>query len=618
MGFYKNGGNKEDGELLRLRHIMLDYGQVKALRDINLSVHKGEVHAIVGEHGAGKSSLGMIISGLLRPKGGEILYKDREYDYFGIKTALRSGIRMVYQQNLLNEYFTVAENIFYTDRKVNRFSFKNHQRMVTHTQKLLAQYGFEIDASARLKSLSLSDRTVVDILKNLHTMPDLLILDESLEKLSNTALNKITQLLRDCKKKGMTILFITHRIDDIYNFADRVSIIKNGEVLITDEVKNIDKITLIRMTYTQIAKDDQYEKVNKEFYHFLKYNEAILQHMPINLIVVDSEYNIKMVNEYCKKYFNLADKAYVNLPLSNLFAAPNENVYRLIQDSLTGKQGSLYQVQIELKNRVSVNNLLTYPIQDGDFVIGHVIIINDVTDFSMLQKQLFLSEKLASVGLLAAGVAHEINNPLEIIYNHLSYIKYNFNNQDLLRVVTNLQNEVSSISNIVSNLVSFSPNSQISVENINDIIHDILNLIKYNANYKHIRIDFETTSEEILISANKNEIRQVILNLLKNSFEAMPDGGLITISTRRDETGKQPTAEVVFRDTGPGIGEENMSNIFMPFFSTKKGDKNNLGLGLSISYAIIERYGGEIRAANLPDRGCQFTIRIPQLLAQAS
>ena len=213
----------------------------------------------------------------------------------------------------------------------------------------------------------------------------------------------------------------------------------------------------------------------------------------------------------------------------------------------------------------------------------------------------------------AAGVAHEINNPLEIIYNYLSHIKYSYHSSALHDSIDHVRDEISSIANIVSNLVSFSDAQAVSGEDvdINEIIDSMLKLIQHNAKYKHINITFDADSGDIRAVANRHEIKQVILNLLRNSFEAMPDGGSISIATTVVEEEGTPYARILFRDTGPGIDDQNPNNIFLPFYSTKKEEAHKMGLGLSVSYAIIEKYRGRISVQNPPEGGCEFTIRIP-------
>ena len=599
--------------LLQLSGICLEYGPVQALKRLNLGIRAAESHAIVGEHGAGKSSLGMIISGMLKPGAGTIRLDGRDYSSLSLKTALRLGIRMVYQQIYLNEHFSVAEHIFFTDKRLSRFTLYHRRRVEREARALLDSFGLDINESALLRNLSLSDRTVVDIVKHLRIRPRILILDEALEKVSAQSLACIRPPMEELRRSGMAIVSITHKIDDIYDLADRVTILRSGEVLVTDEVRNIDKISLIRMTYTQFTKDESGTALSKEFYQLLKYNEAILQHLPVNLIVTDDDHRIKMVNEYCKNYFHLSRKTFLNQPLERIFGG-NEAVLALIRENLHDREEhTAYQVKMRIGEETTTNNIKTFPIFDGGYHIGNIIIIEDVSEYDRLQKQFILSEKLASLGLLAAGVAHEINNPLEIISNYLSYMKYSFHNKDLRDSIEKVDEEISTIAKIVGNLVSFSDNNRLMNEPvlIDEVIQSLLDLVQYNAKDKAIHIHFEPGCALAPITASRTEMKQVVLNLLKNSFEAMPEGGDIHIHTEPYSQSGKEYVRIRFADTGPGIPDANPSNVFLPFYTTKKAAGDKLGLGLSVSYAIVRKYRGEISVANCNGGGCQFTILIP-------
>ncbi|PID57072.1 histidine kinase [candidate division KSB3 bacterium] len=604
--------------LLDLIDINLNYGKTAALKHINFRLSASESHAIVGERGSGKSSLAKIICGQEQPDSGVIHFHQQRYRALTIKKAHSLGIEMVYQQVDLNEvsfnpHFTVADSLFFRSGKT--FFWENKRRRYALVAALLKQYGVSIDPGTFIHDLSVSQQLLLDILKRINRRPRILILDEVLNKLSPGILKTVSAILKPLKTDGMAILYLSSRIDDIYEFADTVSVMRNGEILLTDYIKNIGKFNLIRMTYTQISREENIEKFNQEFYQFLRYNEAILRNLPVNLIVTDTQQRVKMVNESCKNYFRLHKPSYFNRSLQDVFGPENQDVQQLISQSMASEQErTFYQIPMTIATSRTVNNIKSFPIFEGKNPIGHFIIIEDISEYDRLQEQVMLSEKLASVGLLAAGVAHEINNPLEIIYNYLSYIKYNFKGKELHSVIDNVHEEISDIATIVSNLHSFSDKQpQMSGELlINDVIHKILKLIKHHANRKAIGINFTPCEEELMIQANKNEIKQVLLNLFKNSFEAMPSGGEITITTEGLHENGRNVARISFQDSGLGIDDDNPNNIFLPFYSTKQGSKQNFGLGLSVSYGIITKYHGTIVVSNLEGSGCRFQIDLPQ------
>lgn len=224
------------------------------------------------------------------------------------------------------------------------------------------------------------------------------------------------------------------------------------------------------------------------------------------------------------------------------------------------------------------------------------------------------SEKLASIGLLSAGVAHEINNPLETIHNFVEYLKYKIEQEEDKEILADIDEEVETISKIVSNLITFSDNNidQNESFDVNSLIDDLIGLINYNAKYKKIQIDFHKKDDRLTLTASKTEIKQVILNLIKNSFDAIPAGGIITIKTCGKRLNEKSYVEIVLIDNGTGIPGKNINDIFLPFYSTKSNEEGNLGLGLSVSYGILKKYNGTISVLNLEEEGCQFTITIPQ------
>lgn len=605
--------SRKSDDLLTFEGVTLDYGQFRALNDIHFAIGASTIHAIVGEHGAGKSSLAMILNGLVKPQSGFIRFDRREYRALTVELSFQAGIRTVHQHALsLHEHFSVAENLFLTSgRFFERLSWR--YKIYQRAQAFLRDYAVDIAPSILVKDLNLSDRILVDMLKQISSRPKLLILDEALEKLSSVSLKKAVNMLVRLKEAGMAVLLITHRIDDIYELADMVSVMKNGEILVTDRVRNIDKLNLIKMAYIQLSDEEHVGNLNREFYQLLKYNEAILRHLPVNLIVMDDARRIKMVNDFCKQNFGLNKASYFNTPLEQILTSANADVMAHVH-SAPPVETTFYQIPLNLNNIPMIGNLKIFPIYDGTMLIGQILIIEDVSEFDRLQKQVILSEKLASVGLLAAGVAHEINNPLEIIYTYLSFMKYKFRSPEFHEALDTLHEQIAHIAGIVSNLLSFSDKNAIQSEEIelNSEIRAMLKLIKHNAGYQHIKIRFEPHPQELFVNVNRHEIKQVILNLLKNSFEAMPSGGQISIKTDALPSEGAPLAQMTFHDTGPGIADDNPNNIFLPFYSTKKGKENNLGLGLSVSYNIIKKYHGTISVQNIEQSGCQFVISLPQ------
>ncbi len=590
--------------LLELDNVSLIKDHVQIIKEINLKIYAGEIHALVGDRGTGKSSIGNLLAFNLRPTGGTVYWKGQPVSNKSFIFSKNPPIQIVYQDDGLIDYFSVAENMFLPEQIFRPLPFLGRKKMIIQANEFIQQNGFSIDPLSTFRSLTMSEKVVVTFLRSIYRDPEVLILDESLEKLTGKDLDQVLYLLKNLAAQGMAIVCISHRIDDIYNLAKKVSVIRDGRNLLTDATKNIDRLNLIKMCYTQITRNKQSEDINKEFYQLLRYNEAILKNLPITLIVTDDQNNIKMVNDQGQSFFNLLPEQYLNQPISSVIK--DEEALHQIRRCFNQKQeSSIYHQQIA----DVIANIKIYPIFDGTFPIGNITIIEDITEQEKMRQRVNLSENLASLGLLAAGVAHEINNPLEIIYNYLSFLRMNPERDQAIKAVEQLEEEIDGIKHIVSNLVSFSGNKPHDSDHfdINNMIRQTLTLLSPAAEERGITCSSSSSEPELFINANASEIRQVLLNLIKNSFEVLDKNGILHIETNKDEV----NAIIKIRDNGPGITAENPEQIFLPFYSTKKHDSNNLGLGIPMSYGIIKKYKGELTFQNLPDGGCEFIVSMP-------
>lgn len=440
-----------------------------------------------------------------------------------------------------------------------------------------------------------------------------------LEKLTPDALKRIIPILLSLKERGMAIVYITHRIEDIYGFAERVAILRDGVLLTIDSVNNLDKIMLLKLAYTQLSQSGSTDEATSEYFHLVKYNEAILKELPVNLIIVDTTLSIRLMNDFSKRFFGIGDEDNLARSMDTLFPgecieADQEGTYRDIKEALLNRREQTFlNFRALLNNEYRTVTISTCPISDGGEWIGGMLLLNDVTTQEMLREQVVLSEKLSSIGMLAAGVAHEINNPLEIIYNYLDFIKARLKTKKAQGVLQSIQEEMNSIKEIVGGLVTFSDGKQPQIETVDVCaeLRGLVNLVSISAKHGGVKMILSLKKKNILIYANKNELKQVFLNLIKNSLEAMPGGGQLAISAAVEPGTERLQALITFQDSGSGIRSSNTTDVFLPFYSTKLAKGNNLGLGLSITYNIVKKYRGLITVENTPPKGCTFTLRFP-------
>jgi two-component system NtrC family sensor kinase len=243
-------------------------------------------------------------------------------------------------------------------------------------------------------------------------------------------------------------------------------------------------------------------------------------------------------------------------------------------------------------------------------VIGFFI-FRDISELARLQKQLLQAEKLASVGRLSAGVAHEINNPLTGILTHGYFLKKKAGEIKLVQEYSDIIiNETMRCRKIIRGLLDFSrqTESEKKLTDINKIVKDTLLLIEHQALMKNVKILTELNEPLPMIIVDANQIQEVFMNIILNALDAMPDGGLLTISSDSIVDGRY--IEIKFTDTGCGIPKENLNKLFDPFFTTKKVGEGT-GLGLSVSHGIIEKHNGTIEVQSEVGKGSTFAVKLP-------
>jgi len=228
------------------------------------------------------------------------------------------------------------------------------------------------------------------------------------------------------------------------------------------------------------------------------------------------------------------------------------------------------------------------------------------------QRRLVMSEKLAAIGELTAGVAHEINNPVAVIQGNLDVLREVLGEgaapvREELRLA---DQQIDRIRLIVAKLLQFARPSEFAgyIENVSprEVLADCLVLVGHLLKRGNIAIVQDIASARS-VAINRNELQQVVINLLVNAIQAMPDGGTLTLATRDwDEDSAPIGAALTVMDTGAGIAPENLGRIFDPFYSTK--GQGGTGLGLSVSYGLVERYGGRITAESQPGSGTKFSV----------
>lgn len=230
------------------------------------------------------------------------------------------------------------------------------------------------------------------------------------------------------------------------------------------------------------------------------------------------------------------------------------------------------------------------------------------------QKLLIQTERLAALGSVAAGVAHEVKNPLAIMLQGVEYLKSALKNDArLLDVTQRIEKSVLRADNIIKGLLSYSRQVSLKMEEMDilPLIDETLSFVEYQIQLKHIGVKKQYAENLPKIIMDSNQIKQVFTNLFMNALEAMEEGGLlgVRVDAKKDEK-EEKKVKIVVSDTGKGIPEEVIRKIFDPFFTTKNNERNT-GLGLSITKGIIDKHHGSIEIESEPGRGTRIVIELP-------
>jgi len=241
--------------------------------------------------------------------------------------------------------------------------------------------------------------------------------------------------------------------------------------------------------------------------------------------------------------------------------------------------------------------------------IGRLIIFDDVTDRAELEQRLVQADKLSSIGLLAAGVAHEVNTPLAVISTYAQMLaKQVAEDSQKSAILEKIAKQTFRASEIVNSLLNFSRTSSLSfgAVSVNKVIQETLSMLEHQLEKAGIQIHPDLDPELPPVNGNAGKLQQVFLNLFLNARDAMGSGGTLEVRTWADGLG----ARIEVTDTGHGIAPENLHRVYDPFFTTKAARKGT-GLGLSVTYGIIQEHGGSIEVSNRRGGGACFRVELP-------
>jgi two-component system, NtrC family, sensor histidine kinase AtoS len=599
--------------LLQTRNIRYSYGSLKVLQGIDFDLYPGEIHAITGDHGSGKSTLIQIIAGTKQGQVGTIKAGNKSFTNLSPSDARQAGISIVHQDQKILPHASVFDNVY-----LGQFPFllfkRKKEHLLNECRRLFGQYHFDVDPLTKVYQLPVAKRQLLSVMRVIALKTDIIILDEIAQKTTPEIQEHIYHLLRLLRNDGKGIIYSTSNIDELFKIADRVTILQEGHRRGTEVIDRVDHSRLVNLAFSFAIDSEVKEKPgNHEMLILSRYDKKIINDIPQGLMIISPSNEIQDINRSASAILSHAAEDVKGKKLADLFhQLPIEKGDEILQ-AIVHREKKLWQ-KLRYKKDQFLKIRLSPLGEEQEDSQGALLFIEDISSDQETREYLLQAEKYISTAELAAGVAHEVNNPLGIIQNYLDLLRLERLSGDGDEYIEHIQSELTRIVEIISSLLSFSKVGNRSMHrlDLNKLLDEVLLLMGHQLKRKKVKIIRNFTANGVVIKGHENKLKQLFINLISNANDAVLVEGKIEISTRSGSISDgDEYAEITITDNGHGIPEEIQEQIFTPFYSTKV-TKTNTGLGLSICQHIVESYNGILSVHSVPGDFTTFAIRLPR------
>jgi PAS domain S-box-containing protein len=385
----------------------------------------------------------------------------------------------------------------------------------------------------------------------------------------------------------------------------------DGDFLSSDDVELVQTIA----GYVAVALDNaqlysSLEQKALEIARLKDFSENIVESLNVGVLAVDLGGMVESWNTRMEQLFGVKRQDAVGQQLRALLPEElaAEIAARREEEQITG----IYKQRLQHQGKfLTLNVSITPLVSKSGERIGRLLLFDDVTQRERMEEQMTQTEKLTSLGLLAAGVAHEVNTPLAVISNYIQMLAKQMPEDDPRHnIIEKIVKQTFRASEIVNNLLNFSRTgaAELADIDVNRVVEETLSLVAHPLKTSQIHIVKQLGESLPPVRGSANKLQQVFLNLFLNARDAMPAGGMLEVRT----AAHNGSVEVEVADTGAGIPREHIHRIFDPFFTTKSNGRGT-GLGLSVSYGIIKEHAGKIDVRSTPGKGTSFHVEFPAL-----
>lgn len=595
--------------ILSLKKVSYATKERQVLENVYFNLYRGEIHALVGEHHAGKSAIVKLICGEFQPDSGTFLLYNHLISKMTPELARKHKISIINQESRQIPNLTVMENVIIgeIDKEILDRDFLN--KAIRRCKEIFKNLDIKMDPSKPLLTYPASERQMIEFARMVYQDPDIIILDDVSGRFTNKELALIFEYIQMKKKLGKSVIFIDSNLDKILEMADRVSTMHHGYYQGTESVEDMDRFKLLKLAHQFAFPSDK--EISEDTNLLLSSSESdnIFSDLPGGVIILDVDNKLSSLNKMAEKILKRPKEDLLGSSVKKLLPTDDLDISLELLEAIELRVTREWSKVILNKNQVIKLKCQPFFSQQSTFR-GTIVLIEDLTTDLSIKEYLVRAEKISSIAELAAGVSHEINNPLGIISNYLQVLKYKKLDKDVKEKLDKISIQMTRINDITSSLLSFS-GIKTAIDNNFDLIallEEITLLLSYKINNKKITINTAELPSLFLMKGDENRLRQVFVNFLSNSIEAVASEGEIKISLTPSH--EKNFVLITFWDDGYGIPRNIQKEIFTPFYTTKM-TKKNAGLGLSICQHIIEAHNGIITFDSIPGEYTEFRIQLP-------
>lgn len=590
-----------------------------ALDGLCVKVAAGTIHAIIGERRSGKSSIAALLEGNMTLLRGEIIINGRSITKISPKMMMRAGVSVFHQAPSIIPTLTPWENVVAGHMSIGITAQGKREEIEHDILELCEKWGLHPDLRAPVHRLSRIESTIVELARALAFEPKVIMFDEPSVRFTSDEMQVLYPVLAERKSSKCAILYAASTVDEVLRIADELSIMKSGKIVETQAARSLDRDDMVDLAYSFGESREELVSKNIRLLKYKKYNEEIVSNLPLGTVFFDGEANIYLSNR--SAYDILVTDPSTQIPESNRDELFEEN--RLTLQALQSAFGAkrFAQLMSSMKegdtevwkqwptSRGRYVDAMVYPFHDSlKQLVGTILVLQDVTEERSMRDYLARVEKTSSIAQMAAGIVHEVNNPLGIISNYVELLLMKTKDHYSKERLEVIKKEIQRINGSMLSLLSFSSvdSSTLTPCDMNLVIRESLALLEYEAERLGIALKADIPPEQTLVRMDPARIKQVLINLLMNALDAGVRGGDIRVSLKKQTDN---TVLLQVQDDGKGIPKERMQSLFTPFFSDKS-ESGHAGLGLSICKHITEVHGGRIWCESEPGHTV-FFIELP-------